>query len=189
MPPDARRQQLLAAARLVFAARGYHGATVGQVCTEAKVARGTFYNYFDSKRAVFRAVLAQMMDEILIVVVPIDVQHPITPQVRANIERVIHTIMAHGVARVLFSEAVGIDEDGDEALRGFYFAILEVVERALRTGQGLGVVRPGNVRLRARCLLGMLKEPVFQASLDGETLDHQVLVDEMMQLVEFGVLG
>ena len=54
LPPEERRAQLLAAARVVFARRGYHHASVSDILDEAKVARGTFYNYFDSKRAVFQ---------------------------------------------------------------------------------------------------------------------------------------
>lgn len=59
-----RREQLLAAARAVFAEKGYERATVGDIVRAAGVAQGTFYLYFPSKRAVlvtlaraFRAAL------------------------------------------------------------------------------------------------------------------------------------
>ena len=51
-----RRAQLVACAREVFAERGYHKASIDDVIRAAGVARGTFYNYFDSKRAVFQVV-------------------------------------------------------------------------------------------------------------------------------------
>jgi AcrR family transcriptional regulator len=41
--------QLLDAGSRVFAANGFHGANVDQIVTEAGVARGTFYKYFDDK--------------------------------------------------------------------------------------------------------------------------------------------
>ena len=56
LDPDTRRAQLLDASRQVFAERGYHRASVSDIITAAGVARGTFYNYFESKRAVFRAL-------------------------------------------------------------------------------------------------------------------------------------
>ena len=45
-----RRAQLLRAARKVFRAKGYDGATVSEIVREAGVAQGTFYHYFPSKR-------------------------------------------------------------------------------------------------------------------------------------------
>lgn len=59
-----RREQLLKAARKVFAEKGYGKATVSDVVREAGVAQGTFYLYFPSKKAIlvtlareFRAAL------------------------------------------------------------------------------------------------------------------------------------
>ena len=45
-----RRAQLLRAARKVFRAKGYDGASVSEIVREAGVAQGTFYLYFPSKR-------------------------------------------------------------------------------------------------------------------------------------------
>lgn len=189
LPPDERRAQLLAAARSVFASQGYHRAGVADIVDQVGVARGTFYRYFDSKRAVFQVVLEQMMDEVVAVVKPIDVAAPIVPQVRANLERLVRAIMAEDVARVLFTESVGIDAEADDALRAFYGEALARIERALLTGQSLGVVEQGDVAIKARCLLGMLKEPVLQASLFGEDLDPDRLVAELASLLGRGLLG
>ena len=60
MAPDDRRAHLLLAARSVFASLGYHRSNVSAIIAEAGVARGTFYNYFESKRACFQAVLCSM---------------------------------------------------------------------------------------------------------------------------------
>jgi AcrR family transcriptional regulator len=47
------RRRLLDAAEEVFGALGYHGASVVKLAETAGVAAGTFYLYFDSKKAVF----------------------------------------------------------------------------------------------------------------------------------------
>ena len=47
------RRRLLDAAEVVFGAHGYHDASVVKLAEEAGVAAGTFYLYFDSKKAVF----------------------------------------------------------------------------------------------------------------------------------------
>ena len=47
------RRRLLDAAEQVFAALGYHEASVVKITDAAGVAAGTFYLYFDSKKAIF----------------------------------------------------------------------------------------------------------------------------------------
>lgn len=47
------RQVLLDAARAVFARHGYVAATVDHIVSEAGVARGSFYTYFESKTQIF----------------------------------------------------------------------------------------------------------------------------------------
>jgi len=188
LPPDERRAELLVAARGAFVERGYHQAGVADIVARVGCSRGTFYNYFDSKRAVFAVIVGQMMDEVVGVIVPIDVTADIPTQVRANLEALIRAIAGQDVVRVLFTEAVGIDDEGDTALRDFYDQATTRIEAALHTGQALGVVRDGDVRLRARCVLGLIKEPVIQAVLHGEELDADALVGEIIGLLSGGVL-
>jgi AcrR family transcriptional regulator len=47
------RRRLLDAAELVFGEVGYHDASVVKLAEHAGVAAGTFYLYFDSKKAIF----------------------------------------------------------------------------------------------------------------------------------------
>ncbi len=56
------RQRLLDAARTVFARHGYLDTTVDHIVTEAGLARGSFYTYFESKTDLFRH-LAALIDE------------------------------------------------------------------------------------------------------------------------------
>ncbi|HMI90834.1 MAG TPA: helix-turn-helix domain-containing protein, partial [Polyangiales bacterium] len=52
---EERRQQILACSRDAFAELGYQTVTVDDVVERASIARGTFYLYFDDKRAVLDA--------------------------------------------------------------------------------------------------------------------------------------
>lgn len=188
MDPDTRRAQILSAARDVFARKGYHRSGVADIIEAVGVARGTFYNYFDGKREAFDAVVEVMMSEVVSVVRPIDVTTDIPTQVRANLDRLVRAVMSEDVVRVLFSEAVGIDDEGDAVLRRFYRDVLARIERALTMGQALGVVRDGDVGLLARCVLGVIKEPVLQATLFGEDVDVDALVAELIALLSGGLL-
>lgn len=54
---DRTRERLMAAARRVFARRGYIDAKIGEITAEAGIASGSFYNYFDDKTDLLRALI------------------------------------------------------------------------------------------------------------------------------------
>src|SRR5271155_207223 len=51
------RANIIAAARALFAQRGYDGTSTGAVLEETKVSRGALYHHFENKQALFAAVL------------------------------------------------------------------------------------------------------------------------------------
>jgi TetR/AcrR family transcriptional repressor of mexJK operon len=50
-----RRGMILAGATRIFIAEGYEGASMSQIAVSANVSKGTLYNYFPSKHALFDA--------------------------------------------------------------------------------------------------------------------------------------
>lgn len=56
----ATRRKILEAAEEVFSELGYHDASIVKVTERAGVALGTFYLYFDSKTAVFEALVLDL---------------------------------------------------------------------------------------------------------------------------------
>ncbi len=61
----ARRTQILEAAEVVFAAKGYHGATTREIAQAADVSEGTLYNYFASKRDLFVGLMISRTDALV----------------------------------------------------------------------------------------------------------------------------
>ncbi|MCG7346256.1 TetR/AcrR family transcriptional regulator [Sporosarcina sp. ACRSL] len=54
------RQHLLSVAEEVFGVKGYFNASIVDITQQAKVAQGTFYNYFPSKQAIFEELVRNM---------------------------------------------------------------------------------------------------------------------------------
>ncbi|GJE12694.1 MULTISPECIES: TetR/AcrR family transcriptional regulator [Methylobacterium] len=54
-----KRRQILEGARTVFLSAGYDGASMGEIARAAGVSKGTLYVYFDSKEALFEALILQ----------------------------------------------------------------------------------------------------------------------------------
>lgn len=57
-----RRGEILDAARLVFARKGFARGIMDEIAKQAGVAKGTVYLYFRSKEEVYRAVLSRDME-------------------------------------------------------------------------------------------------------------------------------
>jgi AcrR family transcriptional regulator len=60
---SAKRQQILDGARRVFFGSGFAAASMGEIAREAKVSKGTLYVYFDSKEALFAALIEETKRE------------------------------------------------------------------------------------------------------------------------------
>jgi AcrR family transcriptional regulator len=56
---SAKRKQILDGARRVFFGSGFDAASMGEIAREAKVSKGTLYVYFDSKEALFAALIEE----------------------------------------------------------------------------------------------------------------------------------
>ncbi|MFT3691153.1 TetR/AcrR family transcriptional regulator [Paenirhodobacter sp.] len=57
-PP--KRDQIMAGARRAFFASGFEATSMGEIARKAGVSKGTLYVYFDSKEALFTALVEEM---------------------------------------------------------------------------------------------------------------------------------
>ena len=57
-----KRRRILRAAVKVFAERGYHGCRIADIATEAGVAYGLVYHYFDNKEALLTSIFEESWD-------------------------------------------------------------------------------------------------------------------------------
>ncbi|MES1158021.1 MAG: TetR/AcrR family transcriptional regulator, partial [Haliangium ochraceum] len=158
---------------------------------KASVARGTFYQYFRSKKEIFDSLLDQLFEQVTSAVAPIAIDTPehIAIAIRGNIEALCRRLQDNlPMGRILLEQAVGVNETGREQLREFYVRVLERIERAVTVGQKLGVVRRGDAGLIAVFLLAMVKESLYQQILGTRALGVGRLVDEIFETVQQGVL-
>ncbi|CRK58717.1 COG1309: Transcriptional regulator [Alloactinosynnema sp. L-07] len=56
---EARRGQILAAAARCFARKGFGQTRTADICAEAGMSSGNLFHYFDSKHAIFAAIVEQ----------------------------------------------------------------------------------------------------------------------------------
>ncbi len=190
---QARRQQLLDAARRVFARRGYQETSLQDLLEEAGVARGTFYQHFSGKQGVFEALVGDFLDALGAALVRIDVASPTPPtvQLMANIDRILTLVYGNAdLTRIFLHEAAGLDRELDDKLAEFDDRVLDMMTRSLKTGVDLGIVRPGPLHLRAVFVLGAFKEAIRKELLgEGhEPLPRAELARHIMDFFLRGLL-
>lgn len=168
MRKEERRTHVLRCAQEIFANKGYHSASVSDIVEHAGIARGTFYLYFDSKRAVFDELLDELVDMLDQRLLRIDPEHDVLEQLRANVARVLDLFLDHReLTRILVHEAVGLDVEFDEKLRQLYQRIHTMVEASLKLGVEMGLVRNCDTWLAARCVIGSVKEIIYHLVVEG----------------------
>lgn len=83
------RQRLLEAAMRLFCERGYEATTVEDITAAADVAKGTFFNYFETKEAILPALAEWRVEALGRTLLPAD-RTPVSPV--ARIKQVLNTL-------------------------------------------------------------------------------------------------
>lgn len=121
LSPEKRGQVLLGAAK-VFAADGYEGASMARIASVAGVSKGTLYNYFDSKAALFTAYVTDACDRSLAHVFDRRDQSDDPASVLRGIGRRMVSMMLSDVGLAIYRMAVAEAAKFPDLARGFFEA-------------------------------------------------------------------
>lgn len=156
-PRTARGQRtlrlILDAAAEEFGERGYHEGSIARIAQRAGVAIGSFYTYFDSKEAVFRALVADMSRQVREHVVPHILAAPDRlAGERAGIAAFLRFVRTHKALYRIIDESAFVAED---AYRRHYVDVAEGYASSLTQAFGRGEVADGDMMVRAWAIMGM----------------------------------
>jgi AcrR family transcriptional regulator len=169
----ARREEILAAARRIFAARGFRGTTIADIAEEAGIALGTIYLYFPSKEAVFAALNQRLGEIVAGAVQSVAPTRSVQETVRKRVREVFDACSRN---RDLVRLVVLNMDPGTELNRRMQAAaevrnrpLTKELERAVE----LGTVRRCDPAVTARLIEGMVSMAVYQAFVlaGGEDAD------------------
>ncbi len=188
-----RRQQLLTHARDVFAKQGFHASTVDDIVHAAHVARGTFYLYFEDKRAVFEELVDRFLAKLgmsILRVDPLDPSRSVESQVRENISRVLEvTLDDRATAKLLLTGAQGIDPAFDRKLASFYGELLTLLDESYTEGRELGIIVDGpKTSLLAVMSLGAFRELLIQIVDRDLDAERDEIVEALSIFLKHGLL-
>jgi AcrR family transcriptional regulator len=189
---DQRRQQLIDAARALFADKGFHATTVDDITRAAGVAKGTFYLYFREKREIYYQVIRQFMN--LIMEIGGSVSESTEPTdffgraEKAALELMTVFLDNRQLARLAYREFMGLDPELERMITAFYRELAEIEARNLRRAIELGLIRPVEPLVVAYAHIGMV-ERVLLAIVDApdEFSEPERVVAELMRLALDGL--
>jgi AcrR family transcriptional regulator len=172
-----RRSTILAAAAQVFASKGYAAARIIEVARAAQVGKGTIYEYFPSKEALFFAVFEDMMGGAAAAIA--QASETLTGNFAARLQNLSDHIVStwleelHMYALVMeFWSATASSPGRDRFKTSFregYTGLRNMVGELIRKGQASGeVTRDCDVAAVAASLIGTWDALLLQAWLDPD---------------------
>jgi TetR/AcrR family transcriptional regulator, transcriptional repressor of aconitase len=181
---DARRRQILDAARRSFVRNGFHATSMQEVLREADLSAGAVYRYFKSKDEIIGAIAANALatitsavDEVLDTETPPPLDEALAA-VLETVERLDHEQDTAKVALQVWGEALrspALAARVEETIAGVTASLTRLVEAYQERGQIAADVPPDEV---ARLLV---------AIVHGFVVRHAVLGDVDVQAFRRGL--
>jgi AcrR family transcriptional regulator len=136
-----RRHQIFEAAARVFAAKGYHDATISEIAQEAGLGKGTIYEYVKSKKQLLYLVIEEGNDRMLAAMdMMLTLELPPEEKCRRTVQIMIGILDEYrDAARVLLPEIFGLeltDAEFSSTLKIKYISRMQkIYEEGVATGK------------------------------------------------------
>jgi AcrR family transcriptional regulator len=179
---QATRDKLVAAAREVFAERGFAGTRMGDLADAAGVAHGTVYTYFDTKEDVLLAVLEAVRDDLHAAMTVPAVKDPIARVEAAN-RAYLDGYRSHAQLLQVAQEAAAGDPRFADVLLDLRRTHVKRVASAIRKLQADSLAAPDlDAHTAAAALCGMVEGFAAHWLGRGESHDESLATRTLTQL-------
>jgi AcrR family transcriptional regulator len=158
-----RRDEIMAAAKKVFARNGFHATTIADIAKEARLAYGSVYWYFDSKDDLFHELIAAeeyaLRTHVAVAVgarQDSDGEAPFRTAVQVTFE---FFEADKATVKLLFRDAYALGDRFEKHLGGIYERFIDDIENVVVAAQNRGevvVAPPRMVAYTLAALIGQL---------------------------------
>lgn len=182
---NAKRERILAAASALFSKEDFGSVLMDDVASRAHVAKGTLYNHFGSKDALYREVVTTRLAHLVSVLQESTRQRD---DVRVNVRRLAVHVMSFMLKypdffRIWKREEGWVCNDSGHPLARLRNDIHRVLIDALRRGIALGVIRPLDTVCTAALIFGTIDGAVYRNL--GRTVSREEALRQRNWLDEF----
>ncbi|ORV19081.1 TetR/AcrR family transcriptional regulator [Mycobacterium celatum] len=186
---SARRDEIMAAAKKVFARKGFHATTIADIAKQAGLAYGSVYWYFDSKDELFHALMAVEEQALrahvsAAVAAPADGVEPFRTAVQATLE---FFEADKATVRLLFRDAYALGDRFEKHLGGIYERFIDDIETFIVVAQERGEVVPAPPRMVAYTLAALIGQLAHRRLSTDDGVTAAEVADFVVALVLDGL--
>lgn len=191
----AKRDRVLTLATQVILERGYQLTSMDLIARQAGVSKATLYFYFDSKEALFRAVVSHLAGDLLAAINSFTVKDlPLERALRRVGQLYLNLVLssaAINLYRIIIAEAARHPALGQLVYRNGPLRAVEALTDYLGQQQALQI---GNSRLAAESFFGLLlghaqlRLLLEVPSTDRKQVSHRQIVHDAVQTFLCGTL-
>ena len=179
-----KRERILEAASLLFSEQNYGTVTVEDIAARAGVAKGTVYNHFTSKQALFSEVITSRLEHLVEILTESSRQRD---DVQLNLRRIAVHIMSFMLKYRQFfcmwkREEPRICQDTDHPWYALRAQLHAVLAAELERGIAEGVVRNECTEYLSAVILACTDGAVYR-NLDGAERDIHAERDRLAEFV------
>lgn len=174
--PGGTADRILDAAEALFAERGFAGTAVRDIATRAGLNPASLYNHFESKQALYEAVLERGVRPIYAILDPLPERG--TPDPRALAALMDHLSRAPGLARLIQHEALAGGDHARRLARRWLAPLYARATAALERSPGLADWEPEDLPLLLMTYHHLIFGHFAMAGALGELLDVDLLSGE-----------
>jgi AcrR family transcriptional regulator len=188
-----RRDEIIAAAKKVFARNGFHATTIADIAKEADLAYGSVYWYFDSKDDLFRKLIAVeeygLRTHVAVALAKSGTQFGFAEApFRASLRATFEFFDANpATAKLLFRDAYAMDTSFDKQLGGIYERFIDDIESLIAAAQDRGDVVAAPPRLVAYMLTALIGHMAHRRLSTDDGVSAAEAADLVVSLVVKGL--
>ena len=188
-----RRDEIIAAAKKVFARNGFHDTTIADIAKEAELAYGSVYWYFDSKHDLFRQLIAVeeygLRTHVAVALAKSGTQFGFAEApFRASLRATFEFFDANpATAKLLFRDAYALDSRFDKQLGGVYERFIDDIASLIAAAQNRGDVLAAPPRLVAYMLTALIGHMAHRRLSTDDGISSSEAADLVVALVIKGL--
>jgi AcrR family transcriptional regulator len=188
-----RRDEIMAAAKKVFARNGFHATTIGDIAKEAGFAYGSVYNYFDSKEDLFQALMSAeeyaLRTHLAVALAatgsrPSESWEPLRATVQATFE---FFEADRATAKLMFRDAYALGERFEKHLIDIYQRFIDDIEARIVAAQEQGEVILVSPRMAAYSMGALIGQLAHRRLITDDGVTAAQVADFVVWLVLNGL--
>lgn len=192
-----RRDQIMAAAKEVFARKGFHATTIADIAKQAGLAYGSIYWYFDSKEDLFHALMAVQEVALRARVAttlselngsPHSREASLRALLKASVQATFEFFEADkATVKLLFRDAYALGDRFEKHLAGIYERFIDDIETVIVAAQQRGEMVSAPPRMVAYTLAALVGQLAHRRLRTDDDVTAAEVADFVVSLVLDGL--